>query len=184
MRTFINRVFVSRALAVRTFVTRAFVGDVTIYSQNFNDGGSTPIGWTITGSEMQMNDTDVPVSNGYTGASGGYCVLFTNGDGSSNTLSFNGNLSTVGYSYAKVQFGAYMEPLFPSVVLEWSSNGSVWNNLVFTNVADNSTWALINEVSLPAGAIGVANLQFRLSYTGDASGAFYAIDDFKVIGGN
>ena len=56
-----------------------------------------------------------------------------------------------------------------------------WNNLSFTDVSNNSTWALVNAVALPATAEEVSDLRFRWTAT-VASSSGYRIDDVLVTG--
>jgi len=70
-----------------------------------------------------------------------------------------------------------------SPTFQWSSDGSNWNTVSFTDVANNSTWALVNggsQISLPSGAAGISNLQFK--WTSNSSAGTYRMDDFAVKG--
>ncbi|MGD0340778.1 MAG: hypothetical protein ABSA76_03605 [Bacteroidales bacterium] len=70
-----------------------------------------------------------------------------------------------------------------SPTFQWSSDGSNWNTVSFTDVANNSTWALVNggsQISLPSGAAGISNLQFK--WTSNSNAGTYRMDDFAVKG--
>jgi hypothetical protein len=70
------------------------------------------------------------------------------------------------------------------VPFEWSSDGTNWNSVSYTQVSYNATWSLVNSgtrISLPSGAAGVSNLRFRFTATSTNSGNF-RIDDFTVQG--
>ncbi|MEO8416707.1 MAG: SprB repeat-containing protein [Ginsengibacter sp.] len=157
-------------------------GQVTVYSQNFGTGNSFPAGWS--GTTWTINNSSN--STGYPGASGGSNAAFINSS-ASGTLTFSNNLSTIGYSNITVIWGARLFTGFPgTTVFQWSPDGTNWNTQAFTNVASNTTWALINggtAVTLPASA-AASNLSFRLVITGAGTGSntSYRIDDFVVEG--
>jgi hypothetical protein len=162
-------------------------GQVTIYSENFGTGTSLPAGWTATtGSNTWMASTGSS-SSGYAGASGGTNVVATNGS-TLNTyyLTCSNNLSTVGYTTITVLWGARRTSTFSNAVtFEWSTDGITWIPVTYTQVASNSTWALVNTgipISLPAAAEGAANLQLRWSYTQVTGSGTYRIDDLNVQG--
>ena len=72
-----------------------------------------------------------------------------------------------------------------AVTLSWSTDGSTWNNVAYTEVTNNGTWALSNggtRIPLPAGAAGVSNLRIRWTVTQVLGAGTYRIDDFDVQG--
>ena len=161
-------------------------GQLTIYTQNFGTGTSFPTGWTASSADW-TNKTDVN-SSGYTGASGGSNPQFLNNNITARTFTYSNTLSTVGYQNITLLWGARMTgPAVITITLSWSSDGSIWNNTSFTNVANDAIWDLVNSgtrIALPAGAAGIANLRLRLSAVASASGAnsSYRMDDFTVQG--
>ncbi len=162
-------------------------GQTSLYTQNFGTTTTYPTGWSSSNTDWN-NDTYNP-SSGYTGASGGANAWFQNFSTTPRTLTYSNNLSTVGYEIIAVLWGARLTPLVPiTVVFSWSSDGSTWNNVSFTNVTNNSTWALVNggtRIALPAGAAGVTNLRLRWTATAStgANNTSYRIDDLSVQGG-
>lgn len=157
--------------------------NAVIYNQTFNSG-IAPNFSTNVGSDWVLDDTALPVSNGYTGASGSFYYANANAViGIPQTLTLSG-INTTGYSSITIQWGAYAEPGFPinTMTLEWSPNGSVWNNVSFTNVLDNSVWALVPLISLPSGVNNLTNLRLRWTTMSDGSLIPAAIDDITIYG--
>ena len=156
------------------------ISQITLYSENFGTGPTLPTGW-VSSAGWAANNTTAPLSTGYTGASGGTQVMTT----ATGNLTYNNNLSTMGYSNITIIFGANRAAaLTTSPALQWSSNGTTWNTITYTDVINNTTWALVNggtAIVLPAGAAGIANLQIRWSRSGMATGA-YKLDDIKIQG--
>ena len=156
-----------------------------IYTQNFGTGATFPTGWSSTNGAWLI--TNSQSSSGYTGASGSSNAEFLNSS-TSSTLTFSNNLSTIGYSNITVLWGARLYASFPgTIVFQWSSDGTNWNSQAFTNVVDNTTWALVNNgssIALPAAAAGISNLRFRFVVTGAGIGSntSYRLDDFTVQG--
>lgn len=154
---------------------------VSLYSTNFNNS----TGWTTNNANWTVK-TDV-VSSAYSGSSGGNNLQFLNNT-TSSTLTYANNLSTVGYENITVLWaGRLTNVVAINVVLSWSTDGITWNNVPFTNVTNNATWALVNNgvrISLPSGAADIQNLRLRLTTTASATGAntSYRIDDFSVQG--
>ncbi|MBY0476956.1 MAG: T9SS type A sorting domain-containing protein [Chitinophagaceae bacterium] len=164
-----------------------------LYTADFGTGTAFPTGWSVTGTQAAnieistatpSNIYNFPISfsagsnlnDGRTGAANGTAII-----------TVSGVVNTVGYTSVQVLFGARETANYSGTFLfEWSSDGVVWNPIAFTNVANNSTWQLINAgnwLTLPAGASNQPNLQFRLTMnrTGGGNGN-YSIDDFTVQG--
>ncbi len=168
----------------------------TLYTTDFGTGASLPAGWVAD----PANDAGaIAASNTYT--SSGYTD--PNASGSGNLLAYDdptfgffnqeiivlntGALSTVGFANIKVKWGgmATSGGGFPGYALEWSTDGVVWNSISFTDTPlamSDDTWYTISEMTLPSGAEGVANLQFRFTFPAFNSGDYYALDDFRVTG--
>lgn len=165
-------------------------GQTTLYSQSFGTSLSFPTGWSASGTSTWALINDVN-SSGYTGASGGSNVKLLDAATGAKVLTYNNTttpLSTVGYSSITVIWGARkFNNSVPSPVLQWSADGTTWNNVTFTDASGNATWALVNgatEISLPAGAAGIANLRLRWTITfGSATNNIsYRFDDVTIEG--
>lgn len=161
-------------------------GQITLYSENFGASG-LPTGWTSSNNTNGWADNTSSSSSGYVGVSGLNNIIFngTGTNGASHTLTYNNSLSTVGYTNITIIWGARSTASFSQIVnFQWSSDGSTWNGVSFTNVTNNATWALVNggtRISLPIGAEGVGNLRFRFSSISNNNGN-HRIDDFSVQG--
>lgn len=151
----------------------------TLYSEDFNSG--TPAGFTSS-AEWLIDNSVIPVSTGYPGASGGNHYAASNGSTVLETLTFDNNFSTIASTSITVQWGGYKDPSFPGLTFEWSSDGVTWNSQAFTDVPATSTWGQTNVIALPAGAAGVSNLRLRWSYTANNNANYYAIDDVVIQG--
>jgi hypothetical protein len=176
-------------LCALTLMTTAAWGQgvFTAYSQNFDGSGSLPAGWTADAGTGTWSLAATSGSNIYSGASGVNNVVVTNGATlATYNLTANASISTVGYTGITVIWGARRTSTFTeTVTFAWSTDGSTWNTAAYTEVTGNSTWALINAgtaISLPVGAEGAANLQFRWTITQLNNSGTYRIDDFKVQG--
>ncbi|MBT7044741.1 MAG: HYR domain-containing protein, partial [Gammaproteobacteria bacterium] len=168
------------------FFTVIVNGQTNIYTENFGTTGTSfPAGWstTSTGNQKWVISSAVP-SSGYTGASGDNNVFHTHTAGGTRTqrLTYNG-LSTIGYTDITVLWGANRGSNY-STTFEYSIDGSNWTSVLFTEVANDGTWALVNggvRIVLPAETFGVSNLQFRWTATASRNNT-HRIDDFTVEG--
>lgn len=165
----------------------AVYAQTVLFSETFGNSSTLPAGWTSSNTTNGWNGSTASVSSGYTGASGFANAVFNNTgtNGATHTLTYNNNLSTVGYSNISIIWGARATAAFTaSVSFQWSSDGTTWNTVAFTNVSNNASWALVNggtAISLPAAAEGVSNLQLRWKVNTSNSGN-YRIDDISVKG--
>ncbi|MDF2437580.1 MAG: Protein of unknown function precursor [Bacteroidota bacterium] len=163
------------------------VAQTSLYSENFGTTTTLPSGWVSSSTSAGWANSTASASTGYTGASGGGNALFngTGTNGVSHTLTYSNSLSTVGYTGITVLWGGRGTSTFSqTVTFQWSSDGTSWNNVAYTNVTYNATWALVNggtRISLPVGAEGLSNLRFRFTSTSANNGNF-RIDDFSVQG--
>ncbi|MFZ4619338.1 MAG: T9SS type A sorting domain-containing protein [Bacteroidota bacterium] len=165
-------------------------GQTPLYSTNFGTTASTfPAGWSTSSTgTCTWIITSTSASSTYSGASGSMNATATNGNSLTGTATLTGNpgISTVGYTNITVLYGARRTSTFTnSVSLEWSTDGTTWNAVTFTEVANDGTWALANggtRIALPAGAEGAANLRFRRVYTVTTGTGTYRMDDFSVQG--
>jgi hypothetical protein len=162
-------------------VTEIHAQSNILYSQNFDNAGSMPSGWTASGGSTPYTISNSSPSSSYTGSSGNYNA--NNGTSGSATIVFNSSLSTVGYTNITVIWGARMTSTGVSPTFYWSADGSTWNSVSYTDVSANSTRALVNggiAITLPTGAAGVSNLAFK--WLSNSSAGTYRIDDFTVKG--
>lgn len=178
LQTFSIRAFIERYLflSLLAVLFTANASATTIYSTNFGTTSTFPTGWTPTGGSTAYSDNSTSASSGYSGASGS-CNA-SNGTSGTATLIFNNSLSTIGYTNVNVTFGARKTSTGSTPTFQYSTdNGSTWNTITYTDVANNSTWGLIS-VNLASGAGGASNLEFK--FTSNSSANTYRIDDFKV----
>ena len=95
--------------------------------------------------------------------------------GISNRLKTTSSISTVGYPIITVDFEWYTDNgwngYFDGVTVQWSTNGTTWNNTSFFNRYDVTNQWVLESVSLPAGAGNQATLYvaflFRSAYGDD-----------------
>ena len=182
------------ALFLGSFIS---FSQTTLLTENFSSATvpGLPIGWTATSATNTWVSNNVNQSTGaYTGASGGnYLVVFNTATTPfSNVfdLTYNNNLSTVGYTSIKVSYGARRSASQAAdAVLQYSTNGTLWTTVTVTNVTGTGgIWTLANgdrnSYELPAAAAGVTNLQLRWKFTQSSttSTANYSIDDVVVQG--
>ncbi len=176
------------AISVIALLSAATYGETTIYTTNFGTGGtSLPTGWSASSGTGTWAISTASASSGYTGASASNNVVVTMGSAlATHSLTFNNSLSTVGYQGITVMWGARKTSTCSTAVsLSWSSDGSTWNSVSYTEVGTTGSWALSNggtRITLPAGAEGLSNLQLRWTVTQVAGSGTYRIDDFNVQG--
>ncbi|SIQ63762.1 MULTISPECIES: T9SS type A sorting domain-containing protein [Chryseobacterium] len=172
-------------VAVAMLATASFA-QTTLLSENFGTTSALPSGWTSTSSTNGWNINTASASSGYSGASGGSNAAFagTGTNGVTHSLTYS-NLSTVGYSNINVIWGGRGTSSFnQNVNFQWSTDGTVWNNVTYTYNKNSGTWDLVNggvAIQLPAGAENASNLRLRWSSVTSNSGN-YRIDDVKVVG--
>ena len=162
-------------------------GQVTLFSTNFGTTTSLPTGWTSSNATAGWNISTASASSTYTGFSAGANALFngTGANGATHTLTYSNSLSTVGYSSLTILWGGRGTSSFNgSIIFQWSSDGTNWNNVEYTYSKNSNAWALVNSgtaISLPAGASEQANLRLRWSSVTTNSGN-YRIDDVILKG--
>jgi hypothetical protein len=156
-------------------------GQTITYSQSFGTDASFPTNWANDGQLYTWSINSSNASGSYTGASGGSNLA--SGLSISNKFVTVSNLSTLNSTNVSILWGA-RRTYTNSVNCQWSSDGSTWYNLTFTDVTNNSTWALVNggtRISLPPAANGRINLRIRWTYDSDGTAGRYRIDDFSVV---
>ncbi|SHE91333.1 Por secretion system C-terminal sorting domain-containing protein [Flavobacterium fontis] len=162
-------------------------GQTTILNETFGAGTALPTGWTSSNTTNGWTFSSASASTGYAGASGTGNIVFnsTGTNGATHTLTYANNLSTVGLTNITVLWAGRGTASFTGAVpFQWSTDGTTWNNVTYTQVAYNASWALVNggtRITLPSGAAGVTNLRFRWTGTASNNGNF-RIDDFTVQG--
>ena len=165
----------------------AVKGQTILFSENFGTtaGSALPPGWSQTGATQQwLLNTSNASTPPY---SGGANLLAQNqgANGVTHTVTYSNNLSTIGYSNLKVIWAARATTTFAQTInFSWSSDGTNWNNVTYTQVPNNATWSNVNnnvKILLPTAAGNIPNLRFRWSYSANNSGN-YRIDDFSLEG--
>jgi len=152
----------------------------TLYNQTF---GSFPTGWTVSPTNGWYIDNTQP--SNCPGSSSGSNIRTSTAFPITYTLTYNNNLSTVGYSNITVLWAGVRYPGVSSIIFQWSTDGIIWNTPSFTDVSPNTNWYWVNggtRISLGIGATGATNLQFKWIVTIPLSGKLYRLDDFTVKG--
>ena len=131
-----------------------------------------PIAYTGTSSANMMRVSSA--STGYTGASGSGNVFFAAAGGQFFQIA---GLNTAAFSSADLQlsFGYLTTTTSAQMVVETSTDGTVWTPLTFTN---NSTTSW-NLVTIGAGQIP-ASATLQLRFTAPVTGSGMRVDDVKI----
>jgi len=158
----------------------AFAQPPTIFSTDCGTtSGTFPSGISPSGGSTQYScNTTSASGSGFSGS----CNI-SNGTNATATVVMSGLVSTVGYTDVTIIWAARMTSTGASPSFYWSSNGTTWNAVSFTDVSNNSTWAWVNggtAISLPSGAEGVSNLQFK--WVSGSNANTYRMDDIKIQG--
>jgi hypothetical protein len=161
-----------------------------IYYQNFDAAYALPTGWSTSNSSWAIDSGNS--SGTYTGASGLNNVVIQN---VSSPLGYDTlvstTISTMGYANITAIWGARNTKHFAdsgsTISFYWSNDGgATWNNVPYTENANNSDWALDNAgvpIALPSGAANQPSLQFAwIAHIFFDSSGTYRIDDFTVGG--
>lgn len=176
-----------------------FIGGIsfgqTIFSENIGvPTGTTTLANYMTGTAPATFQNVAPilysgtadvrattVSNTYSGFSGGGNVWLAsvNSPGPYKYFQIDG-ISTSAYNTANLQlsFGYLTTATAVQVVVEYSTNGTTWTPITFTNNATANSW---NLITIPAGIIP-SSTTLSLKFTGSTSGI--RIDDIKVFNYN
>jgi hypothetical protein len=177
------------------FSVTVFAQTKTLYYTNFGTSNvtSSPLqtGWVKSGDRpVHLSLSTASVSAIYTTpinwSAGANLEDDIDSEVGTAIVTLSGQVNTVGFEGIEVIYGARGTSTYSgSVVFEWSSDGSIWNNIVYSDVTRNSVWAVINGgtwLTLPSGAEGHANLQFRFTFNRPNGNGNYRIDDFTVRG--
>jgi hypothetical protein len=165
-----------------------------VYSTNFSGSTgaavSTISGWATSGpANLSLSTASGSIGTYSTPimASGGANLADIGTVVGASVATLSGQVNTEGLSNIKVIFGARRTTYTGAVTLEWSSDGSAWNSISYTDVANTGIWGLVNggiPMTLPAGAEGQTNLRFRFTFnrTTTSTSNNYRVDDFSVTG--
>jgi autotransporter-associated beta strand protein len=169
----------------------------TIYSTNYgstnNAAVSTITGWAASGAQSaNLNLSTASVSSGYSSpitASGNANLADGANSSTAGTAiaTLSGQVNTTGYTGIQISFGyrASSASYTATVTLDWSSDGSNWNSITLPTLTRDGVWRAINGtswISLPSGAEGKSNLQFRFTFIRANTSGNFRIDDFTVQG--
>jgi hypothetical protein len=173
------------------------MGQTTIYSTNFgttnNAAVSTITGWTTSGAQSaNLNLSTASASSTYStpispsGSANLADGVSSNVAGTAITT-LAGQVNTTGYSSIELAFGyrASSSSYTATVTLDWSSDGSTWNNISLGTLTRDGVWRAINGSSwlpLPVGAENQSNLRFRFTFVRANTSGNFRIDDFTVRG--
>jgi hypothetical protein len=175
-------------------------GQTTIYSTNF---GGTAVStnpliagqWTTPNAQTGgVAPTNITIST--SSASNTYTtpISFSGGanlaDGNSGpaigtaTALLAGSVNTNTFTNIQVSFGyrASSSSYTATVTLEWSPDGTTWNNIALGTLTRDGAWRALSFVTLPAGAENQSNLRFRFTFARTTTGGNFRIDDFTVRG--
>jgi hypothetical protein len=173
------------------FANLSVVGQVVLYSTDFGTGTTLPAGWSVSGaqaSNLQVINPSTTASTGYNYplTASGNSTLNDGGSTGVAVATLTGQINTVGYTSIQVLFGARKTSAYSGIVqLEWSSDGSNFYSVSFTDVASDGSWYIVNNstwAGLPIGAENQTNLFLRLTFTRSNGSGNYSIDDFTVQG--
>lgn len=156
-------------------------GDVTATSTPIADhvgfSNSAPV--VYSGSATIRNSTP---STGYEGASAAGCVFLGASPSSPDQYILIEGINSVNYSDITMSLGHYKGTNAASneLMIEVSSDGSVWESLTYTRPTGSGTssWILIEPVgNIPSAS----NLRIRFTNPNDSNVGF-RIDDLKLTG--
>ena len=167
-------------------------GQTTLVTQGFNST-SIPAGWS---SVIVTNESTSPALS-YVASSTSPTVTPEEGSDFVNFNSFScqaggqirlyqsSSFSTVGYTTITVNFWWYEDNGYntdnDNVTVQWSTNGSTWNNSTsFSRYSATNGWTS-QSVVLPAGANGQATLYIAFLFT-SAYGNNCSLDNVSVTG--
>lgn len=174
------------AVTVLLFGIFSAKAQVTIFSENIGTGtGTQTIAATVfqnSGTLTYAGDADTRstgVSTGYTGASGGKNVFFTNTAGRYFEIS---GINTVGYSSLSLSLGHFKSTTAGNneLLIEVSADGITYSTLTYSRATGTGTaaWALVT----PTGTIpSTSNLRIRFTQT-LSTGIQFRIDDIVLTG--
>lgn len=152
----------------------------TIYYQNFDavPPMSMPDFWSSTTGTTQVMD-----NTPYSGLPNDHNLFLANCQpaGELRIVSLSNvnttNKQDISISFAHRRTGGFDSP----ITLEWSNNGTNWNNIAYDYPGTPSVWDFYTSPTLPAGASNQANLRFRWSWaTNTNAGCVTAVPNFRM----
>ena len=163
----------------------------TIYSTIFGVANVTtsPLqtGWTTSGTAADAQLSTASASSTYSTP-----IVFSAGANladlgttvSTAQVDVSGVINTTGFTGIKVLWGARASSASytGALTFTWSSDGTNYNAISYTDITRNGSWALVNSgtfISLPVGAEGQSNLRFRIAINRTSAGGNYRIDDLQ-----
>ena len=161
---------------------------VILFSEDF-DGVAEPLLPASTQTIIGTETDEFFTFSGYTcyvpGSSGGNSLLSyaLASPGTSQGFIF-GPLNATVFTNLQVYWNGARNPASPIVNLSYSTDGVIYNNVPFADVAGDGGWYALSPVFLPAASYTCPTLYIKLEYdmaTGSA-GDFLAFDDFVVEG--
>lgn len=161
--------------------------DIVLYQTNFSNGGALPDGWEVTGQSedpefpsdfiIDNDDTYLPNSSGYNGASGGYKLVCTDaGWDALGYVTYETGFSTLGKENIRLLFGniCISTGFWP----EYSIDSGAWVQIGGGEI-NNATWTL-TEISIAALA-NQTNVRIRFYRDIQSGGNYAAMDDVKIL---
>lgn len=162
--------------------------DIVIYETSFSNGGVLPDGWIIedegSGEVIIDNNADYfPNSSGYSGASGGYKVVFTDqGLTGQAYLVYETGVSTLGKENIRLSFGNISADGGIGSWPEYSIDGGAWTALTGGEIT-SPTWdefTTQGDIGPFTDMANKANVRFRFRFVLQFTGGC-AIDDVKIL---
>jgi hypothetical protein len=158
------------------------------YTQNFDGVASLGLlsNWSSTSTTTQLLNN---IPSDYSGASGAQNLFMANCQPNNQNRSVTvAGINTVGKQELTISFGHRRTAAFNvPVTLEWSNDGSNWNQITYSTPTTTSAWSLFTSEMIPTVAENQTNLQVRWTWTTNNNDGCvtavpnYRIDDFKVI---
>ncbi|MDP3556783.1 MAG: hypothetical protein Q8T03_05370 [Bacteroidota bacterium] len=165
---------------------------VSIYTETFGTTQTMPAGWSSSGDFYVEDPANIFMPPLYTTP-----IPYGPGSGGDAMTSYDGvptgvqdivsaAFSTLGRSNITMDFNAILESgsSRSNFTLSFSTdNGATFPITVpFTNVANNNTWAAISTINLPGSVEGFSQVRFKISFSSNATGEYYCIDDIDING--
>ncbi|HEX7414347.1 MAG TPA: PKD domain-containing protein [Bacteroidia bacterium] len=170
-------------------ITNSAKAQTTVYSENFTSAPVPAIPTTYTdvtglgdwGTDDGMN---YPACT-FTNSSGGNMLVgYNGGDGGAPVEKINSvSFSTTGRTSLTVTWNelrANTSGGAPILTLYYSTDGSTFTNVPFTDVTANDTWQSTSTISLPAPCENQGTVYLRYEYKDNGNGDEILIDDILV----
>ena len=176
----INQLTVATSSGSLSYFKWSFLSNI-LYTQDFGTS-SVPIapGWSFTTDMAPSNTLEYYVPPCDVAGSSQESILgFQNGSGGSDESVSYGPINGVGRTNLKISWNSYRQAGTMLMNFAWSTNGSSWNNITFTDNIEDYTW---RPVVVSLSAADNTNFYIQWSYTSDAgySNLYTMFDDVKV----